>query len=104
SWSLPTSTYGVPGPFATNPCYLPLIRPAGTAWFNRGYRRVTLWGRDQVAEHLRAGREAVQEQYRRRVFRPGLAVEDVQVAGLDRPVGHFRRLDPGISRVRVRGQ
>src|SRR5262249_20268427 len=40
-------------------------------------------GRDQVAEHLRAGREAVQEQYRRRVFRPGLAVEDVQVAGLD---------------------
>src|SRR5262245_8813727 len=39
-------------------------------------------GRDQVAEHLRAGREAVQQQYRRRVFRPGLAVEDVQVAGL----------------------
>ena len=44
---------------------------------------------------------AVQEEYGRRVFRPGVAVEDVQVAGLDRPVGHFRRLGHGIYRVRV---
>jgi hypothetical protein len=58
-------------------------------------------GRDQVAEHLRAGREAVQQEYRRRVLWPGLAVEDVQVADLDRPVGDFRRLDHGISWVLV---
>src|SRR5262249_58554721 len=59
-------------------------------------------GRDQVAEHLRAGREAVQEQYRRRVLWPGLAVEDVQVTDLDRPVEHFL-LDHGISWGRVGG-
>src|SRR5262245_17257509 len=60
-------------------------------------------GRDQVAEHLRAGREAVQQEYCRRVLWPGLAVEDVQVTDLDRPVRHSRRLDHGISWVRVRG-
>src|SRR5262249_18375086 len=57
-------------------------------------------GRDQVAEHLRAGREAVQQEYRRRVLWPGLAVEDVQVTDLDRPVGHSL-LDHGISWGRV---
>src|SRR5262245_19171076 len=60
-------------------------------------------GRDQVAEHLRARREAVQQKHCRRVLRPGLAVEDVQVTDLDRPVGHFL-LDHGASRVRVGGQ
>src|SRR4029077_1028522 len=39
-------------------------------------------GRDQVAEHLRTGREAVQQEYCRRVPRPGLAVKDVQAADL----------------------
>jgi hypothetical protein len=34
-------------------------------------------------------------------FGHGLAVEDVLIADLDRPVGHFRRLGHGISRVRV---
>ena len=44
--------------------------------------------RDQVAEHLRAGREAVEQQDRRGVLRPGLAVEDVQVADLHGLVVH----------------
>ena len=44
--------------------------------------------RDQVAEHLRAGREAVEQQDRRGVLRPGLAVEDVQVADLHGLVQH----------------
>src|SRR5262249_15861628 len=61
-------------------------------------------GRDQVAEHLRVGREAVQQEYCRRVLWPGLAVEDVQVTDLDRPVGDFRRLDHGASRVRLGSQ
>src|SRR5262249_14715888 len=60
-------------------------------------------GRDQVAEHLRAGREAVQQEYCRRVLWPGLAVEDVQVTDLDRAMGDFL-LDHGISWLRVSGQ
>ena len=46
--------------------------------------------RDQIAEHLRAGREAVEQEDRRGVLRAGLAVEDVQVADLHGLVVHDR--------------
>ena len=47
---------------------------------------------DQVAEHLRAGREAVEQQDRRGVLRAGFAVEDVEVADLHRLVTYLHRL------------
>ena len=42
--------------------------------------------RDQVAEHVRGGREAVQQQHDRRVGRPRLAVEDAHAVDRDGPV------------------
>ena len=38
--------------------------------------------RDQVAEHVRRGRKAVQQQHDRRILRPRLAVEDVDAVDL----------------------
>ena len=45
--------------------------------------------RDQVAEHVRAGGKAVQQEHNGRVLRAGLPVEDVEIADLDHFVAHF---------------
>ena len=47
-------------------------------------------GRDQVAEHMRGSREAVQQQDRRGVLRTRLPVEDVQAVDVHGAVRHFR--------------
>ena len=47
-------------------------------------------GRDQVAEHMRGGREAVQQQDRRGVLRTRLPVEDVQAVDVHGAVRYFR--------------
>ena len=54
--------------------------------------------RDQVAEHVRGGREAVQQQHDRRVRRPGLAIEDPHAVDRGGPVmgdGNGPRIDRG---------
>src|SRR5258708_1069247 len=47
---------------------------------------------NQIAEHLRTGREAVQKQDCWSVFRPGVAVKDVKVTDPDGLVEHLHRL------------
>ena len=47
---------------------------------------VTIVTTDQIAEHVRRGRKAVQQDDGRGVFRPGLAVEDVEAVDADRLV------------------
>jgi hypothetical protein len=42
---------------------------------------------DQLAEHVRGGGEAVQQQHGRRVRRAGLAIEDVEAVDRDGLVG-----------------
>ena len=45
-------------------------------------------GRDQVAEHVRTGGEAVEQEDDGGVLRPRLAVENIQAVDLHGPVGH----------------
>jgi hypothetical protein len=47
--------------------------------------------RDQIAEHVRAGWKAVQQQDPRSVAVPRLPIEDVEAVYFDGPVSHDGR-------------